>query len=218
MGKMTIKECMDAAYQLMNQYSIAGTVVPLSYNDQADTQLRMINLINEAQMEIATTVKPIEEFFTFEAPELPNDAPMATIEQEMPEGFNHAIAIYFEPKHDRRLGFMPIDAGKYKWLGDETLVVPNRPAGTYKVLYNRFPEMYPADVDLETELDNKPDTHVIIPYFVAAMCIMDDNQKAYYGLYNVWETRLARLGYKPPHAVSTQVTDIYGFDNFGGIW
>ena len=219
MAKMTIRACMDAALQLLNQYSIAGTLVPLSYNDQADTEMRMLNLINDAQMAIATNVKPIEDSLEFEAPELPNDAPSAMIEQQMPDNFNYCIAIYFTPKTGQNRMPMPIDAGSYKWIGDSLLMVPNRPAGSYKVVFNRFPVRYDETTDIETtELDNKPDTHEIIPYFVAAMIAVDENPKTYYALYNVWETRLARLGYRPPHAVSTQVQDMYGFDDFGGVW
>ena len=219
MAKMTIRACMDATLQLLNQYSITGTLVPLSYNDQADTEMRMLNLINDAQMAIATTVKPIEARLKFAAPELPNDTPNAVIEQQMPDDFNHAIAIYFTPAEGQNGLPMPIDAGRYKWMGDDLLVVPNRPAGNYEVVYNRFPVRYDETTEVDTtELDNKPDTHEIIPFYVAAMIAVDENPKAYYALYNVWETRLARLGYRPPHAVSTQVQDAYGFDDFGGVW
>lgn len=218
MAKMTIRACMNAALQLLNQYSIAGTLVPLSYNDQADTELRMVNLINDAQMTIATTVKPIEEALTFEVPILDHSVPDAMIEQKMPEEFNHQLALYFTPAEGNRMP-MPLDANRYKWIGDDLLLVPNRPAGQYRLTYNRFPVRYDETTDKETtELDNKPDTHEIIPYYVAAMIAVDENPKAYYALYNVWETRLVRLGYRPPHAVSTQVSDVYGFDDFGGVW
>lgn len=215
MAKMTIRACMDSALQLLNQYSIAGTLVPLSYNDQADTELRMINLINDAQMTIATTVKPIEAVHEFDVPVIKKPA---MIEVQMPDDFNHVLAIYFTRAGDPNRMPVPIDASRYKWIGDSLLLVPNQPAGHYRITYNRYPVRYDMSTSKDTELDNKPDTHEIIPYFVAAMIAVDENPKAYYALYNVWETRLARLGYKPPHAVSTQVEDMYGFDSFGGVW
>lgn len=215
MSKMTIRDCMDAALQLLNQYSIAGTLVPLSYNDQSDDENRMINLINDAQMQIATTVRPIEERLSFVVPEPELTEPDRYIENEMPEGFNNPIALYFTPSKGPQI---MTDANRYKWLGDNTLLLPNRPAGTYDLVYGRVPVRYDKDTDKTTALDNKPDTHEIIPYYVAAMIAIDDNPKAYYALYNVWETRLSRLGMKPAHAVSTQIEDVYGFNMFGGLW
>lgn len=60
---MTVKQCRDIAMQHINQYSIAGQTVPLSYNNQADYQNRVLNLINDAQMEIAKTTKRIPAQF-----------------------------------------------------------------------------------------------------------------------------------------------------------
>lgn len=206
---------MDFALQLLNQYSITGTLVPLSYNDQSDTELRMINLINDAQMEIAKMVKPIVESMTIEVPEPVRGAPMEDIAVSMPDDFNHVIGVYFTPAN----GFnqTTVDASTYKWLGDDTILLPNRPAGIYRIEYNRFPVRYDKDVDQSTELDNTPDTHEAIPYYIAAIISLDENQRAYFALYNVWETRLSRLGYKPAHAVRTMVQDVYGFDNFWGV-
>ena len=216
MATMTIRGCMDFALQLLNQYSIAGALVPLSYNDQADAENRMINLINDAQMEIATTVRPIDELQDYIVPEVPINTPLEDIVCEVPEDYYRHEAMYFTPLKGRVR--VMIDAAHYKWIGEHTLLLPNKPAGTYTMQYCRYPHRYEADVDKDTPLDNTPDTHEIIPYYVAAMIALDENPKAYYALYNVWETRLSRLGMKAPHAVSTLVQDVYGFDNFRGLW
>lgn len=215
MPKMTIRQCMDFALQLLNQYSITGALVPLSYNDQADAELRMINLINDAQMQIATTAKPIIEVMDIEVPEAASREPLSDIPVSMPDNFNAASAVYFTPAHghDRKL----VDARSYKWLGDDTILLPTRPAGTYRIEYSRYPERYESTVDKNTVLDNTQDTHEAIPYFVAAIIALDENQRAYFALYNIWETRLSRLGYKPAHANHTQVVDVYGFNNFQGV-
>jgi len=222
MAIMTVADCIDKTLQLLNQYSIAGSIVPLSYNDQSDTISRMINLINDAQMQMATTVKPIHETLTIEVPEAPNSEPYKdlsfNIKDLIPEGeeLYYAAELLFTPSfgHDRRM----INASKYKWVGDDVLLLPNRPAGTYTLLYWRFPTrfdplMTPA-VRAETPLDNTPDTHEMIPFFVGAMIALDENPKTYFSLFNEWETRLSRLGNKPPHAEQTQVQDVY---NFGGM-
>lgn len=214
MSKMTIRECMDAALQLLNQYSITNDIVPLTYNDQADTEKRMINLINDAQMQIATTVKPIEEFIKYTVKE--TDHGKGSMAVVMPEDFDKVSAIYFSPKDDDR--FSTVDADQYKWVGGDTLLVPADKPGVYRIVYSRYPERYAANEDQSKELDNGPDTHEIIPYFVAAMIAVDQNPKMYFALYNVWETRLSRLNLKQAHAVSTQIADVYGLSDFGGIW
>jgi len=216
MSRMTIGECKKAALRLLNQYSIAGTTVPITYNDQADDIERMLDLINDAQMEIAKTNRPIEETFSFNIPKVESGTPDVDISITMPEEFIHAISITFIPLEgkDRRT----IYANDYNWIGDSTLLLPNRPAGTYTILYSRYPVYYDSDTPDTTELDNTPDTHVIIPYYVAAMIAQDQNPKQYLYLYNRWETGLSRLNIKPAHAVSTQVTDVYGFDNFRGVF
>lgn len=217
---MTVRECMDFALQLLNQYSIVGVEVPLSYNDQADTENRMINLINDAQMQIATTVKPLNTYIDVDIPELKRNEKEDDIVVEMPDDFYTLGQITFKPLHG--IHRIMIDAAYYKMLGDDKLVFHNRPAGTYHIEYHRYPERldpYMRGEELEnTYLDNTPDTHEIIPYYIGAMIALDENPKTYYALYNVWETRLARLGYKPPHAENTHVQDVYGFDHFRGLW
>lgn len=205
----TIRETMDKSLQLLNQYSIVGAQIPLTYNDQQDDELRMIGLINDAMMEIATVAKPITEFETFEVEKVPDTEPTKNIEHLMPPDIYQPISVRFTPACGGPE--IMVEANKYKWLGEETLLVPNRPAGTYVVEYSRYPAQYNLDTNKNTRLDNTPDTHSIIPYFVAAMIALDDNQKAYYALYNVWETRLSRLNLKNAHAVITQVEDVYGF-------
>lgn len=215
MAKMTIRECMDAAYQLVNQYSIAGSLVPLSYNAQADDELRMINLINDAQMQIAT-VKPIGESLTFEVPPVEAHKPVTELECPMPEYFIEATLITFIPAR----GGVRVskNASYYHWTNDDVLLVPDRPAGTYRVEFNRYPARYAPDVDKNTPLDNTPDTHFAIPYYVAAMLSVDENPKTYYACYNVWETRLSRLGYKQPHAENGFVDDVYGLNHYWSPW
>ena len=226
MAKMTVEGCINAAVRLLNQYSIAGTLVPLSYNDQADDIARMVDLINDAQMEIATVARPVYADIEFVVPEISPNAPLADVSVEMPDDFNHPTSVTFTPLkgYDRRT----IDAPEYKWIGNDIILVPNKPAGTYRVEYNRWPVRYATNIIemtdperaalMATELDNTPDTHEIIPYFVAAMVALDDNPKAYSALYNVWETRLSRLNIKPPHAERTIIEDVYGFGDFHGVW
>ena len=307
MGKMTIRQCMDAVFQLLNQYSIAGSKVPLSYNDQKDTENRMLNLINDAQMEIATTVRPIHESLRivneYTPNLLPNDRYCLSMHRkvdeaitlgptkkpataayfevdgdavvtvgtnvvyctgsgfqeyrvlingqadkitfggtgsynfrnvamyngefasaddipqygsyrrfEMPEDFNYSISVKYTPA----FGGHTKDSAFVKWEDRTHILLPLAAPGEYFIDYCRFPVRYESDVNTDTELDNLPDTHNAIPYFVASMIAIDDHPAAYAALYNVWETKLARLGYKPATTQTTLVEDVYGFDRMWG--
>lgn len=222
MANMTIAQCKDAVFQLLNQYSIAGTKVPLSYNDQGDDNNRMLSLINDAQMAIATTTKPIEAAYIFEVPPKPYREPTLELEKIMPDDFIHPLGVYFKLNEKiarwARVPDRTIDMDGYKWLSHNILLVPDRPAGTWRIEYARYPVRYDKTTSEDTELDNTPDTHEAIPYFVAAMIYIDENPYAYASLYNVWETKLTRLGYKPAHATTNGIVDVYGFDYFRGTW
>ena len=224
MGKMTVKECMDAALRLLNQYSIAGTIVPPSYNDQQDDLNRMIDLINDAQMQIATTNKTIPAFIEIDVPKIDIKVPTKEIATKMPEDFLAPKAVLFTPIEKGRRPIITVEAPYYKWFDNDIILVLNRPAGKYRVEYSRAPyRIDPVKVMqnkgnvLNAELDNTADTHPAIPYYVAAMIALDQNPKTYYALYNVWETRLSRMGYRPPHATAQPVVDVYGFDHFWGV-
>lgn len=225
MAKMTVKGCMDAALRLLNQYSIAGTIVPPSYNDQQDDLNRMIDLINDAQMQIATTSRPIPAFIEIVVPEIANNVPTKEIQTKMPEDFLAPKSVLFTPIEKGRRPQITIEAPYYKWFDNDILLVLNRPAGTYRAEYQRAPYridpikvMEGSDNLLNAELDNTADTHPAIPYYVAAMIALDQNPRAYKEFYNAWETKLSRMGYRPPHATAQPVMDMYGFDHFTGVW
>jgi len=227
-NKMTISNCIDASLRLLNQYSITGTIVPLTYNDSADDVARMIDLINTAQMEIATTARAIHEHTEIVVPHTDSRFTeyIVTDIGAINPNFNHGESIQFTPAEglDRRT----IDASDYKWIDRDVLAVPNKPAGTYRVEYQRFPVRYNTDLLnmtaqeratlYATELDNTPDTHEIIPYYVAAMVAQDQNKAAYQALFNKYEIGLSRLNMKPARATRTEIKDVYGFSNFSGVW
>lgn len=207
---MTIKQCIDAVYQLLNEYSIAGAPVALSYNGQADMENRMINLINAAQSEIASTVKPIDASFEYTIDDTNKRTGWKRI--AMPEDFDRFVGIKFMGEHGRF-----IQQANYRLTEGGTLFLPSDHKGQFLIEYYRFPVRYEPDVDKATPLDNRPDTHEAIPYYVASTLCLDDNSYAYAALHNLWEVKLARLNNKPAHAEAGFVDDVYGFDRFWGF-
>jgi len=220
---MKVKECVENALRLLNQYSIAGSVIAESYNAQGDDIARMVSLINDAEMEIAKTVRPISEKFYFEVTK--ENQHTGWYEIEKPEDYDRFCAIKFmRPLGSSGKYHVPefVDASEYRQLEDGTIYLPTDVIGKYLIEYYRFPvhlDPTMSDADMAvTDLDNLPDTHEAIPYFVASMIALDSNTYAYAALNNAWETRLARLNNKPARAENHVVTDVYGFDHFHGIW
>ena len=78
------------------------------------------------------------------------------------------------------------------------------------VEYYRYPEALPAAPEDSAELDNTPEVHSIIPYYVAAHLVMYDDAFRYASLWNEFETRLGRLT-EPVFTESEPIQDVYGF-------
>ena len=58
---MTYKQLRDDTLRLLDRFSVAGGEVSPTYNNQADILKRLPSLLNDGQMLIATTVRPITE-------------------------------------------------------------------------------------------------------------------------------------------------------------
>lgn len=71
-NNLTLKDVQDITLQLINQYSIAGSLVSASYNNQQDYLLRIPLLVNDAQNYIATTAKKIFAEYVFVQNAIPN--------------------------------------------------------------------------------------------------------------------------------------------------
>ena len=64
-NSLTLKDVQDMSLQLINQYSIAGSSIASSYNNQQDYLLRIPLLVNAAQNYVATTAKKIFAEYVF---------------------------------------------------------------------------------------------------------------------------------------------------------
>ena len=69
----------------------------------------------------------------------------------------------------------------------------------------------------DTPLDNSPETHTAIPYFVAGQLVMYDDPYRYAALHNEWETRLSRLS-EAAAAEEGRVRDRYAGFDCGELW
>lgn len=204
---MTYGQVKRAALRLLNASTVGGSEIPLSYNEQADLVLAMPSLVDDAVMQIATTVKKIPAVVRLD--EL----------MQIRVGEN---VLYKLPTDCWRLmdgGLLRLESGErfrgYKRLAHQ-LLLPAGEKGLWAE-YWRYPSSVgntPAD---SVPLDNSPDTHTAIPYFVAGQLVMYDDAFRYAALHNEWESRLRRLG-EPVFTEQSQVRDAYAGFDCGGLW
>ncbi len=204
---MTYGQVKRAALRLLNAGTIAGSEIPLSYNDQADLVLAMPSLVDDAVMQIATTVKKIPAAVRLEELEKVRveGGTLYTLPADCWRLMNGGL---LRPGCDRR-------CNDYRLLGRQLLL----PAGEKELWaeYWRYPVSVGNEPDDDAPLDNSPDTHTAIPYFVAGQLVLYDDAYRYAALHNEWESRLRRLG----EAVFTErsrVRDAYAGFDCGELW
>lgn len=204
---MTYGQVKQAALRLLNASTIAGVEIPLSYNEQADLVLAMPSLVDDAVMQIATTVRKIPAAVCLESLEKvgAGNCELYTLPTDCWRLMNGGL---LRPGSDGRYS-------DYKLLGNQLLL----PAGEKELWaeYWRYPVSVGNEPKDDTPLDNSPDTHTAIPYFVAGQLVMYDDAFRYAALHNEWENRLRRMG----EAVFTErsrVRDAYAGFDCGELW
>ena len=199
----------DFALELINQYSVAGDKVALSYNNQADYLARIPKLLDDAQTMVATTVRRIRAA-----------APLSELtEVDTRHGwrvykfptdcwqFASGGLIRFTPHGVRRFH-------KYRLLSGDRIAVPSGVEDTAELEYFRYPKLLGTNPTDTAELDNTIEVQMALPYYVAAHLVMYDNNFAYGALYNEWEGKLERL-YELPQTELNITENVYDAAEWG---
>lgn len=201
---MNYGQVRDQALKLLNQYSIAGTKVEPDYNNQQDYLSRIPALVNDAMMEIATTSRKIPALL-----ELDGLARWDIGEQvcyELPEDFFQLISGDIYDTKEGRVAH----TNCVRLRGRKCLLVPKQEAGSYTVGYYRYPALLsdtPADTD---ELDNEPETHWAIAFYVAAYLVQHDDLSLCALFNNKYEDKLSKLS-AGLASESCPTDDVYDF-------
>lgn len=199
---MTYGQIRDFTLKLINQYSIAGSPIPDSYNNQADYVLHIPQLLDDAQMYVATNQGRIRTV-----------VPMTALDSHEEDGWT----VYRLPEDCWQVcssGLLRLHKGevqryhRYHQVGDRSIMVPSSLEGVLQLEYFRYPALLGADPSPEMELDNTPVAQMALPYYVAAHLVMHDDSFAYQALYNEFENKLSRL-VEAPQAELSSVEDVY---------
>ena len=214
---MNYGQVKKAALQLIFSESIAGTPIPSTYNNQADYEGMIPALVNDCMMYIATTVKKIPAMvkladLDFDPSNTEFDIYM--LPTDCFEMMNGGLVLAHKKNDFGQIANRVHQV--YRLYGGNQLWLPKNVGQTHDFYleYWRYPRQLAADVEDEEELDNTPDTHAVIPYWVAAHTVeYDDAHRAAF-FYNAFEDRISRLKPNPTFIEDSRTEDVYGFGLF----
>lgn len=193
--------------RLINQYSVAGEKVAVTYNNQQDYINRMPALVNDALIYIATTARRLQEVAALSEPEEMGNWLVYTLPEDhwqlCPSG-----VIYVDGNGELRR------TSRYRMLGENRLAVP-KPERALQVEYFRYPTLLREIPDDNDYIDCPVEAQSAVAFYVAAHLEIFDDPYIQATFYNEFENKLSRLGPVPVATVGT-VEDAYGADR--GDW
>lgn len=209
---MTYGELKIKVLQLMNQYSIAGGEVALSYNNQADYVFRIPGLINDAMTKITTSVRPLRKVVALSEleHEVKGDYVLYTLPDDCWQLTGGGL-IHFADNRMQRFH-------KYHNIGEKQIAVPHYIKPEVMVEYFRYYIPLPVSPAVPAD-DLQPDGPVealtAATYYAAAYLLQYDDPYGYQSCYNEFEDRLSTL-VERPQIEMTVVEDAYAPEHDAG--
>lgn len=204
---MTFSEFSKLVMQHLDQYSVAGTDIPDSYNNQIDYTSRICALANTALRTIATQAAPLLASFDPNAKDFRGKT-------DLGNGLTK-IALPTDFWKMSGQGLPCFSSGEiyarnmhYNHLSDTEILVRTRELPGMMITYYRYPRRLQGQ---KNELLDCSDAAAdCASYFVAAQLARQDSPYVYQSLYNEFEAMLARLK-KPMITEMSRTEDVYGF-------
>jgi len=181
---MTYGEMKDFVLQLLNVYSMAGSRVAETYNDQADLMARIPALTRDGLLYITTTVRRLRTVAELAQPETVRGVQIF----DLPDDFYQMAGGLLRIDGDGAARFH-----NYRVLGGRQVLLPKGETGSFLVEYFRYPAV-PAGVPEDDDfLDCPPEAQPALAYYVAAHLAMEDNNYLHGALHNEFEMKMLRL-------------------------
>lgn len=203
---MIFSEFQKLVLQHLDQYSVAGEVIPDSYNNHSDYVSRICALANTALRTIATQTEPKMATFIPSAEDYSGcvELPNGMTKIEMPTDFwkmtGQGLPSFMGGEFHRNM--------HYQYLTDREILVPTREVPKVVITYYRYPRRLLGNTG--EILDCSEAAADCASFYVAAQLARHDSPYAYQTLYNEFEQMMARLK-KPMITETSYVEDVYGF-------
>lgn len=207
---MNYKQVRNQVLKLLDQYTVAGELVQSTYNNQEDYLNRIPSLANDAIMEIATTYRKIRAYMHLS--DMPYEDLGKELRYEMPGDFYRFSSGSVVRTTDGRI----IHTNDYIMQGRHYLIVPKKEADDYSIEYYRYPMLLAESPKDDDELDNEPETHHAIPYYVAAFLAERDDPHIGAMLNNKYQELVQNMGAGVAAEVHS-VGDSYWFNSGEGF-
>lgn len=199
---MTYGEMKEYVLQLLNQYSVAGGEVPLTYNNQADYVARIPALTRDGLYYVTTTCRKLRAVADLAEPERVGEMLVYTLPDDYYQMMSGGLI-----RLDERGRFSRYHG--YRMIGGRQIMIPAADKGVYKLEYFRYPGVPEGTPEADDFLDCPPEAQEALAFYVAAHLAMEDSSFLYGALYNEFEMKLTRL----QEGLSTDCTgteDVYG--------
>ena len=193
---MKYRQFRDFVFQLINQYSICGEPVTERYNDYADLEARIPNLLGLAMMNISLNGKPITGTLDIDALETAGKLRSLSdgyTEVTLPDDFQRMTGDGIPILHHGRMARVK----GYHLVADKLVIKTELMRNAIAIEYEKAPRDYAEILNLEeqdVELDGDREQQYAAALFVAAMLVMDDDSFVYANLMNEYEARVSAMG------------------------
>ena len=184
---MTYAQIRRAVLSHIGMYSIAGTPVPETYNNQEDYLLQIPQFFNEGLVNIRTSTKPLPEMISIGSDWEPVGD---MLRYELPDDFYQLKSggvSYLTPDGTYH------KSTEYKLSGRKHILVPKYKKGKYLIEYYRYPAQLPEAPSDAYVLTEEVDVLQAAIVYAAAQLVMYDDEFRYATLYNDYESRLSRM-------------------------
>jgi hypothetical protein len=203
---MTYGELKNRVLELIFSYSVAGSQIPATYNNQADYIAMIPGLVNNGQMDIATSVKRLPAIVLLEELELEQVG--ERILYKLPDDcwlpLPSGLLLERSRRYERFFGYRFI-SGKIE--------LPCHHPPDLALEYWRYPERVSSETGDDVELDNTPDVHECLVFYVAAHLLAYDDAYRYTVFLNMYEERISRLR-EPVWIEPGPIEDVYRMPGF----
>lgn len=204
---MTYGELKKQVLNLIFSYEIAGDTISLSYNNQADYVAMIPGLLNKVQSEVSQ-IKKINEIVklgdlrkldmgTYDMFYLPDDCIQL---------MNGGLIMPEERPGEK---FLTRRFKDFKVVGENRILVPKGLDNNLLVEYWKRPTPVSATVKDNYELENSEEVNQILPFYIAAYCVMYDDPFRYSALKNEYESSLQRIMINPVYVEASDIIDAY---------